>query len=99
MYPRWCRCRAASPLQRRRCWAMPEKKDERERDVAVNRRAYHDYFIDEKDEAGLVLTGTEAKSMRAGRCNLREVFVRIDRSEASLEHVDVRSDARGAFMD
>jgi SsrA-binding protein len=65
---------------------MPEKNGDRERDVAVNRRAYHDYFIDEKYEAGIVLTGSEVKSLRGGRCNLRDGFVRIDGNEAWLEN-------------
>ena len=52
--------------------------DRAERDLAVNRRAYHDYFIDEKYEAGVMLTGTEVKSIRNGRANLRDGFVRID---------------------
>jgi SsrA-binding protein len=68
---------------------MPEKERERERDVAVNRRAYHDYFVDEKYEAGVVLTGTEVKSVRGGRCNLRDGFVRIDGREAWLENVHI----------
>ena len=68
---------------------MPEAKDERERDVAVNRRAYHDYFIDEKLEAGIMLTGTEVKSVRNGRTNLRDGFVRIDGNEAWLENVHI----------
>ncbi len=59
--------------------------DKAERDVAVNRRAYHDYFIDEKYEAGVMLTGTEIKSVRNGRANLREGFVRIDGNEAWLD--------------
>ena len=77
---------------------MPEKKDERERDVAVNRRAYHDYFVDEKYEAGVVLTGTEVKSLRAGRCNLRDGFVRIDGNEAWLENVHISPYAQGNLM-
>jgi SsrA-binding protein len=76
---------------------MPEK-DERERDVAVNRRAYHDYFIDEKYEAGVVLTGTEVKSLRGGRCNLRDGFVRIDGHEAWLENVHISPYAQGNLM-
>ena len=76
---------------------MPDKND-RERDVAVNRRAYHDYFIDEKYEAGLVLTGTEVKSLRAGRCNLRDGFVRIDGNEAWLENVHISPYAQGNLM-
>jgi SsrA-binding protein len=76
---------------------MPEK-DERERDVAVNRRAYHDYFVDEKYEAGVALTGTEVKSLRGGRCNLRDGFVRIDGNEAWLENVHISTYAQGNLM-
>lgn len=69
---------------------MPDRqKEEREREVAVNRRAYHDYFIDEKYEAGVVLTGSEVKSIRGGRANLRDGFIRIDGSEAWLENVHI----------
>ena len=51
---------------------------------ALNRRARHDYAIDETIEAGLVLTGTEIKSIRAGRANLAEAYARIERGEAWL---------------
>ncbi len=77
---------------------MPEKKEERDRDVAVNRRAYHDYFVDEKYEAGVVLTGSEVKSLRAGRCNLRDGFVRIDGHEAWLENVHISPYAEANLM-
>lgn len=63
--------------------------DTKERDVAVNRRAYHDYFIDEKYEAGVMLTGPEVKSVRSGRANLRDGYVRIDGGEAWLENVHI----------
>ena len=49
--------------------------------VANNKKAYHDYFIDEKYEAGLVLPGTEVKSLRLGKCSVKEAFVRIENSE------------------
>jgi len=52
--------------------------------IATNRRAWHDYFIDEKIEAGLSLTGTEIKSVREGRVNLRDAYADIDRGEAWL---------------
>ena len=74
---------------------MPERA---ERDVAVNRRAYHDYFIDEKYEAGVMLTGTEIKSVRNGRANLRDGFVRIDNGEAWLENVHISPYAQGNLM-
>ena len=73
---------------------MPDR-DSSERDVAVNRRAYHDYFIDEKYEAGGMLTGTEVKSVRNGRCNLRDGYVRIDNGEAWLENVHISPYAQG----
>ncbi len=68
------------------------------KNVAVNRRAFHDYFIDEKYECGLVLTGTEVKSLRAGRCNLRDGYVRIDGHEAWLENVHISTYAQGSVM-
>ena len=74
---------------------MPERK---EKDVAVNRRAYHDFFIDEKYEAGIILTGTEVKSVRNGRANLRDGFVRIDGREAWLENVHISPYAQGNLM-
>ena len=49
--------------------------------VANNKKAYHDYFIDEKYEAGLVLHGTEVKSLRLGKCSVKEAYVRIENSE------------------
>jgi SsrA-binding protein len=73
-------------------------KDREGRDVAVNRRAYHDYFVDEKYEAGIMLAGTEVKSMRAGRCNLRDGYVRIDGHEAWLENVHISPYAQANLM-
>ena len=55
-----------------------------EQTVALNRRARHDYAVEETLEAGLVLTGTEIKSIRAGRANLAEAYARIERGEAWL---------------
>lgn len=49
--------------------------------VANNKKAYHDYFVDEKLEAGLVLHGTEVKSLRMGKCSIKESFIRIDNGE------------------
>src|SRR6202051_1917433 len=77
---------------------MPDKKDEKARDVAVNRRAYHDYFIDDKLEAGLILTGSEVKSVRNGRTNLRDGFVRIDGNAAWLENVHISPYAQANLM-
>ncbi len=65
---------------------MPSQKDRlaAQRDIAVNRRARHDYFIEETIEAGLVLTGSEVKSLRAGKAQLKDSYARIERGEAWL---------------
>jgi SsrA-binding protein len=55
-----------------------------DKQYANNRKAYHDYHILETVEAGLVLSGTEAKSVRAARISLREAYVRIEHGEAWL---------------
>jgi SsrA-binding protein len=49
--------------------------------VANNKKARHDYFIEESYEAGVVLTGTEIKSLRGGRINLKESYARVERGE------------------
>jgi SsrA-binding protein len=55
-----------------------------EHTVAVNRRARHEFSIDETFEAGLVLTGTEIKSIRAGKVNLADAYARVEHDEAWL---------------
>jgi SsrA-binding protein len=61
------------------------KKDEGgDGTLVVNRRAGYDYFIEDRYEAGMALTGTEIKSLRAGHANLREAYARIDGDEAWL---------------
>jgi SsrA-binding protein len=52
--------------------------------VAQNKKAYHDYFIEETYEAGIVLQGTEIKSIRASKCNLKDSYARIQNGEAWL---------------
>ena len=52
--------------------------------VAQNRRATHDYFIEDRLEAGIVLTGTEIKSVRAGRIQIREAYVHVEQGQAFL---------------
>ena len=49
--------------------------------IANNKKSYHDYFIEETYEAGVVLHGTEVKSMRLGKCSIKEAFVRIENGE------------------
>src|SRR5699024_6802135 len=49
--------------------------------VSNNKKAYHDYFIEEKYEAGISLAGTEVKSLRMGKCSLKESFIRVENGE------------------
>ena len=49
--------------------------------IANNKKAYHDYFILEKYEAGIVLHGTEVKSLRMGKCSIKEAFIRVEAGE------------------
>lgn len=49
--------------------------------VANNKKAYHDYFIEDKYEAGIALHGTEVKSLRMGKCSIKESFIRIENGE------------------
>ncbi len=60
-----------------------------ERTIAVNRKARHDYFIEDRIEAGLALEGWEVKSIRAGRVQLTEAYVQIHKSEAWLHGAHV----------
>ncbi len=71
-----------------------------EKTVVTNRQARHDYFIVETVEAGLALTGTEIKSIRAGRLNLRDAYARVDGGEAWLigMHVSPYEQAGGYFQ-
>ena len=52
--------------------------------ITVNRKAFHDYFIEEEYEAGIVLSGSEIKSLRGGRVNLRGSYARVDNDEVWL---------------
>ena len=63
--------------------------------VANNKKAYHDYFIDEKYEAGLVLHGTEVKSLRLGKCSVKEAFVRIENSEVWIYGMHISTYEKG----
>jgi SsrA-binding protein len=65
---------------------MAEKstKEDKNRTITVNRKAYHDYFIEESIEAGMVLTGTEIKSVREARVNISEAYAKLDDGELWL---------------
>lgn len=57
-------------------------KQEAKKLVANNKKAYHDYFVEETFEAGMELHGTEVKSLRMGKCSIKEALVKIDKGEA-----------------
>jgi SsrA-binding protein len=60
-----------------------------QRDIAVNRRARFEYHIDEKLEAGIVLVGSEVKSLREGRANLTDSYARVNKGELWLENLHI----------
>ena len=63
--------------------------------VANNKKAYHDYFIEEKYEAGVALHGTEVKSLRLGKCSIKEAFIRIERGEVFVYGMHVSPYEKG----
>lgn len=63
--------------------------------VANNKKAYHDFFIDEKYEAGIELHGTEVKSIRMGKCSIKEAFVRIENGEAFIYGMNISPYEKG----
>jgi SsrA-binding protein len=78
----------AMPDRRSPPVAVPEKKP-RDVQLADNRKALFDYAIEERFEAGIALTGTEIKSMRAGHVNLRDGYARIEKGQAWLRNVHI----------
>ena len=52
--------------------------------IANNKKVYHDYFLEEKYEAGVALAGTEVKSLRMGKCSIKEAFIRIENEEVFI---------------
>jgi len=66
-----------------------------QRILASNRKAYHDYFLDDAQEAGMVLTGTEIKSVREGKLNLRDSYVQIRGGQAFLMNAHISPYSQG----
>ncbi len=66
---------------------MPEEKHKKM--VAVNKKARHDYFIEDEYEAGMVLTGTEVKSLRMGKANLKDSYARIKNGEVYAYQIHI----------
>ena len=63
--------------------------------IANNKKAYHDYFIEEKYEAGIELYGTEVKSLRMGKCSIKESFIRIDHGEVFVYNMHISPYEKG----
>jgi SsrA-binding protein len=74
-----------------------KEKDQRNRLIAQNKKARHDYHIEDTYEAGLVLHGTEVKSLREGRASLVDGFVDVDSGEVWLHNVHIPEYAQGSW--
>lgn len=70
-------------------------KESSDRMIANNKKAYYDYFIEDSFEAGIALHGTEVKSMRMGKCSIKESFIRIDRGEVFVYGMHVSPYEKG----
>lgn len=65
--------------------------------IANNKKAYHDYFILDKYEAGISLAGTEVKSLRLGKCSVKESFLRIENGEVFIYGMHISPYEKGIF--
>ncbi|SFA68828.1 SsrA-binding protein [Acetitomaculum ruminis DSM 5522] len=72
-----------------------EKKKDSNKLIANNKKAFHDYFIEDKYEAGIELHGTEVKSMRMGKCSIKESFIRIEDGEVIIYGMHVSPYEKG----
>ena len=70
-----------------------EKKQEKL--IANNKKAYHDYFILDTYEAGISLAGTEVKSLRMGKCSIKEAFIRIENGEVFIYGMNISPYEKG----
>ena len=68
---------------------MSQGREKTNRLIAQNKKAFHDYFIEETFQAGISLVGTEVKSLREGRCNLKESYIRIEGNSAFIEGMHI----------
>lgn len=71
------------------------KQKEKQKLIANNKKAYHDYFIEESYEAGIALHSTEVKSMRQGKCSIKESFIRIENGEVYVYGMHVSPYEKG----
>lgn len=66
--------------------------------IANNKKAYHDYFIEDKYEAGISLAGTEVKSLRMGKCSVKESFIRIEQGEVIIYGMHISPYEKGISL-
>ena len=66
-----------------------KKKDDSKKLIAQNKKAYHEYYIEETYQAGIALVGTEVKSLRLGKCNLKDSYVKVEGGEAFVENMHI----------
>jgi SsrA-binding protein len=77
---------------------MAKEKDTGEKIVATNRKAFHDYHIEDRLEAGIMLRGTEVKSLRAGLVNLRDSYASVNHGEVFLHNCHINPYSHGNIM-
>lgn len=85
MIPLWNKCRSRHKEGAGVCMA----KGNGTKLIAQNKKAYHDFFIEEVFQAGISLIGTEVKSLRNGKCSLKESFIRIENEEAFIYNMHI----------
>ncbi len=76
-------------------WRMIVKESNCNKLICSNKKAYYDYFIEEKYEAGLVLHGTEVKSLRLGKCSIKESYIQINRKEIFVINMNITPYEKG----
>ena len=66
--------------------------------IANNKKAFHDYFIEDTYEAGIALAGTEVKSLRSGKCSIKEAFVRVENGEVYVYGMHITPYEKETFL-
>lgn len=74
---------------------MRQMEKKQEKLIANNKKAYHDYFILDTYEAGISLAGTEVKSLRMGKCSIKEAFIRIEDGEVFIYGMNISPYEKG----
>jgi SsrA-binding protein len=78
---------------------MRTEREEAQKNIAENRKAYHDYHIIEKFEAGVALVGTEVKAIREGNANLRDSFARVEGGEVWVYNIHISAYSHRGYAD